>query len=162
MSNRIAMLFTITGASPAGASTTAQIGSVVDTATASGAVGGSGAGLDSVDDADVIAATLGGTGGTLDLVLQTSDDNVTFTDWMHFTQIAAAASAAFQRALSTHGVNQNPTAVGQGTATTLAATTTAGGPRRYIRLIGKTGTGNTAGATQTVTLYCRGAAKHAA
>ena len=159
MSNRTALTFTITGTSPSSA-TTAVIGSAIDTASADGA--GNGAGLEEVDSADIVVNTLGATGGTLDLVLQTSPDNVTFTDWVHLTQIAAAAAAAVQQAESTHSAASNPVAVGQGTNTVLAATTVAGGPERYIRLIGKGGASTTAGAVQTAKITVRGERKQAA
>lgn len=152
MGERAVITYTITGTSPA-APGSAVVGSAVDLSLLPG---GSGNGLDVIDDIDVIAATHGATGGVLDLVLQTSPDGVTYTDWMHFTQIAAAAGNAFQRAMSSHDAQQNPVAVGQGTTTALAATTTAGGPQRFIRLVAVAGASTTAGATQTITLMAKG------
>lgn len=151
------LTFTITGTSPSSA-TTATLGSVVDTSFVGGGSSG-GPGLDTVESLDVIVATLGATGGTLDLVLETSPDGITYTEHMHFVQIAAAATAAVQRGFSTRWGNLVPVAVGQGVNQVLAAATIAGAPERFLRVIAKGGASTTAGAVQTLTLIATGSRK---
>lgn len=153
----VAVTYTITGTSPSSA-TTATIGAVIDTFFLSGGTSGPG-GIDVIESLDVVAATLGATGGTLDLVIETSPDGVTYTEHMHFVQIAAAAPAAVQRGFSTRWGNIAPLAVGQGVNQVLAAATIAGAPQRFLRLIGKGGAGTSAGAAQTLTFVAAGSRK---
>ena len=147
--------YAISGNSPSTV-TTATVGSVIDTASADGA--GNGLGLDLVASIAVVYAGTGGTGGTLDLYLQTSPDNTTWTDLVHFAQIASG-TASKQRAVSSRWLTQNPAAVGQGTTPLLAASTAVGAPQRYLRLVAKTGTGTTAGAAQALTIIATGPRK---
>lgn len=108
------------------------------------------------------AVIQGATGGTLDIYLQrlvnrTSAGVETWADWIHFTQLAAGASAVQYTA----GPNADNTIneVGTGDATTatpaLAANTFVGGhPGRELRIVSVAGAGTSAGASQTI--YVRG------
>lgn len=151
--------YSITGTSPSSA-TTATLGSVVDTFFLLGGTSGP-PGLDVIESLDIIANTLGATGGTLDLVVETSPDGVTYTEHMHFVQVAAAAPAAVQRGFSTRWGNLVPVAVGQGTNQVLAAAAIAGAPQRFLRVIAKGGASTTAGAAQTFTIMASGSRKGA-
>jgi hypothetical protein len=102
-----------------------------------------------------IEATLqGATGGTLDVYIQTSpDQGVTWTDYIHFPQIAAAATAVTYRA--------NPNAwlgtinvVGKDLVPALAANTIAGGlPGDRLRVLYVAGSGTSAGALQKIRVF---------
>ena len=134
----ISKQFTITGTSPAAAST-AAISNPVH-------------GLNSFDFFTIDAAVLGATGGTLDLVLQRevgAPGSGVWADWCAFPQAAAAASVKYYTVAS--GTDKTITEVGRATTVVLAANTFVGGhPGDAVRLIGKAGTSTSAGAAQTV------------
>jgi hypothetical protein len=104
--------FVITGTSP-GSPSTAVVGSP--------ALFGSF--FEDVEAIDVLAVIQGATGGTLDLYLQTSPDGgTTWIDYVHFTQLAAAAAATTKRFGTTRHVQPALTAVGTGNSPALAST----------------------------------------
>lgn len=151
----IELTFTISGASPDAASTTAVIGEVVDFAMLPGTTQPTG--LEVVDDLDIVAAIQGGTGGSLDLFLQTSPDNVTWTDYAHFAQLAAGAVLGVKTFATTRQAQTaTMTTVGQNLTPLLAASTVVGSVARYMRLLAIAGAGTTAGAVQTITLVAHG------
>lgn len=131
-------LLTITGTSPASAST-AAIGSPIG-------------GLQIYDSLQIIAIIQGATGGTLDLYLQTSVDGSTWYDYAHFAQLAGAA-AQITRTITVARYQQQltATAIGSNLSPALAAGTFLGGTfGSRIRLIGTAGAGTSAGAVQTI------------
>jgi hypothetical protein len=103
----------------------------------------------------VVEATLqGATGGALDVYIQTSpDQGLTWSDWIHFPQIAAGAPAVTYRATPNPWPNSIQP-VGKGLTPSLAANQIVGGhPGDRIRLLFVAGTSTSAGATQTIKVY---------
>jgi hypothetical protein len=101
----------------------------------------------------IYAAIQGATGGTLDIYIQTSPDGgTTWTDYGHFTQLAAAASQIFRMvAFSKAGQQLTALTVGTGTSPALAANTFMGGDwGDRMRIVYVAGAGTTLGATQTI------------
>lgn len=103
-----------------------------------------------------IEATLqGATGGTLDVYVQVSyDGGVTWSDYVHFPQLAAAAGAV------TYGVSMSRSngdalaVVGKGTSPLLAAGDWRDGEwGDAARLLFVAGGGTSAGAAQTVKVF---------
>lgn len=137
-------LETITGTSPSSA-TTSAIATV--------------AGLLKYDAFTVDALLVGATGGTLDVTLQRKIDGVDlWVDWIHFAQLAAAASAV--KYTVSPALTNTITTVGQSTtaspaAATLTAGTCVGGhPGDQIRCIATGGAGTSAGAAITIYITC--------
>lgn len=134
-----AQTFTITGTSPATA-TTAAIGSVIN-------------GLLQFNHFNIHANVQGATGGTLNLRLQRQIADDVWSDWLSLPQLGAAAAAisyaaslasATTIAVVGGGSLASPTVV-------LAANTFVGGhPGDRLRLIGTGGASTSAGATQTI------------
>jgi len=137
--------FTLTGTSPASA-TTAAVGAAVG-------------GLDRFSFFEIDAIVIGGTGGTIDLYLQRQVDktNDIWLDWVHFPQVAAATTKRYTVSSIGNGsiveVGQMNTALSG--SLVLAANTCVGGhPGDAVRLVAVGGAGTSAGATQTVYLSC--------
>lgn len=146
----IRKLFTISGTSPAAAGT-AIVGSALR-------------GLEKFDWFTIDAALVGATGGTLDIYLQRQialDSEVTggvWADWLHFTQLAAAASAVkysvqtgADKTLSTvaHGTDASA-----GTPALSAAAFVGGHPGLAVRCVAVAGASTSAGAAVTIYLGC--------
>lgn len=108
-------------------------------------------------DSILVEATIAGAvGGVLDIYLQRKVADDTWTDWVHFTQVAAAASAVKFNACITSGP-QVPVLVGGGNDATpapaLAANTMVNTlPGGDVRIVAVAGVLTTAGASQTVSL----------
>lgn len=138
-------VFTLTATSPNAASTAAATGTQ-----------GEAWGLEAYDSFSVHGALQGATGGTLDVYVQRLVQAATdaggapiWEDWIHFTQLGAAA-AAVKYAVSPVSLNTIAT-VGQGTSPALAAGSSAGGhPGKACRLLFVAGASTSAGAVQTV------------
>lgn len=113
-------------------------------------------GLDLFHSAFLYAHLVGATGGVLDIFLQVSVDlGVTWTDYAHFPQIAAAA-AAIDRiwAISKSAQQITLQTVGIGTAPLLAANTIIGGDwGDRMRAVAVAGALTTAGAAQILKLF---------
>lgn len=110
---------------------------------------------------DIIADLVGATGGTLDVYLQKQIDQagtVKWVDWIHFAQLASAASAIrYSISTSSNTVSATPVAVGVGTTASpgvaLAAATFAGGlPTNTVRIVAVAGASTSAGAAIKITL----------
>lgn len=150
----IRQLFTITGTTPAAAST-AIVGSNVG-------------GLAAFDYFTIEAALIGATGGVLDLYLQRRVADASevaggvWADWLHFPQLGAAAGAIKYTARS--GVDTSIRVTGFGTDASggtpaLAANTLCGGhPGEVLRLVAVAGVSTSAGAA--VTIYITGGRMH--
>ncbi len=114
-------------------------------------------GLSNAVSVAVEATLQGNTGGVLDIYLQHSPDGgTTWYDWVHFAQVAAAASATTQWYVPAM-TNVNTT-IGKGTAgspgVALAANTYIGGhPLDAVRMVMVTGSGTTVGKSQIVKLH---------
>lgn len=134
--------FNISGTSPASA-VTAVVGSTVTD-------------LDHYESLEIVATLQGATGGTLDVYLQNnpSGDGVTWVDWAHFAQLAAAAPATtVAMAVSLASQQTTPTAVGTGLSPALASTGALGGTwGRNLRCVAKAGASTTAGAPISITI----------
>ncbi len=133
----------ITATSPAAAST------VVHTETFQG--------LDKYTWFMIDADLQGATGGTLDVYLQRKLATNVWRDWVHFTQLAAGASAVKYcvTPLSTNAIF----IVGGGTdaapGVALAANTNVGGhPGEIVRIVFVAGASTSAGAAQTIRIQC--------
>jgi len=146
----IRKLFTITGTSPASAST-AIVGSVV-------------LGLERYDWFTIDAALVGATGGTLDVYLQRRialDSEVTggvWADWLHLTQLASGASAikyslqtGSDKTISTVAFGTDASA---GTPVLSAASFVGGHPGQALRCVCVAGASTSAGAAVTIYLNC--------
>lgn len=108
-------------------------------------------------DAIAVEVTLtGATGGTLDVYLQVSHDYnpsaptaATWWDYMHFTQLAAAAAAVSYRV--DPALTNTVSTVGKGAVPALSAGTCAGGYwGDAVRVLFVAGAGTSAGASQTI------------
>lgn len=138
-------VFSITGTSPAAASTAA--------------VGNPAQSLLDYDWFSINATIIGGTGGTIDACLQYKIDSAgtdEWWDWVRFPQVAAATTTKF--VVEPQAPN-TITTVGSCTtaspAMTVAANTNVGGhPGFAVRLVVTAGAGTSAGATQTVKIRC--------
>lgn len=109
------------------------------------------------------AVLTGGTGGTLDVFIQTAFKSVTvapiWVDVVHFPQITAAAAAAgFAFTMTRFSPSTAAITAGLNTVSAtpaLPANTIVPGLLGYlVRVVYKTGVGNTAGAAQTILLHC--------
>lgn len=70
----------------------------------------------------ILATVTGGTGGTLDVVIETSpDEGVTWYEYWHIAQVAAATTATYRYAPA---LNDSPVQVGKNNATGSTLTTT--------------------------------------
>lgn len=146
----IRKLFTISGTSPAAAGT-AIVGNAIR-------------GLEKYDWFTIDAALVGATGGTLDIYLQRQialDSEVTggvWADWVHFTQLAAAASAVkyslqpgTDKTFSTVAYGTDASA---GTPVLSAASFVGGHPGLAVRCVAVAGASTSAGAAVTIYLGC--------
>jgi hypothetical protein len=132
-------IFTFSDTSPASASTAASAAVM--------------AGLAQYEWFSVDADLVGATGGTLDVYLQRLvGDPTTSTewrDWLHFPQLAAAASAIYYSAQT--GTTNTITSVGRNTAPVIAVNTFLGGhPGERLRVLYVAGASTSAGAAQLV------------
>lgn len=134
---------------------------VTDTtpAAASTAVGSVVGGLDEYPIIRVDASLVGATGGVLDVYLQRFVAPNVWADWVHFTQLAAGASAVKYTVIGAHGVSTSIATIGIGTdaspGVALANGTFAGGhPGKAIRAVYVAGASTSAGAA--VTFYVSG------
>lgn len=132
---------TLTGTSPSSA-TTAVSNSVA------------GGGMLTKAEGIVIDATLtGGTGGTLDVYLQRKIASDTWRDWVHFPQLAAAASKKYTLTIIGNGAGivevggGSDASPGVALAANTAVDVTPGGD---VRLVFVSGAGTSAGAAQTI------------
>jgi len=140
-----------------GATDSVAIGTLTDTSPAGASTIAAGAatltGLSAYENLTVFADITGGSGGTLNVFVQTSwDGGTTWTDWIAFPQASAGAALATYKA---HGALTGlVTTVGKALTPALAAGNVAGGYwGNMARLVYMTGSGNSAGATQTVVFY---------
>ena len=111
--------------------------------------------LSRYDQICVAFTTLGATGGTLDIYIQNSpDDGISWNDWAHPLQIAAAAGAAsFDVPMFTRTSFQAVT-IGTGLTPALAAGAGVGShPGDRMRVVFVAGAGTTAGAVQTIKVW---------
>jgi hypothetical protein len=136
------LIGTISQTSPASAST------AVSTASVSG--------LANFDEVLVEADLVGATGGTLDVYIQRKLSNDLWRDWVHFTQLTAAAPAV--KYSVRHGLGSGITTVGGGTdaspGVALAAAASVGGhPGETVRLVFVAGVSTSAGAAIAVRFY---------
>lgn len=133
-------LFTISGTSPASAST-AVVGSPI-------------VGLGGFIGFRIVSELVGATGGTLDIYLQWSpDDGTTWFDYVHFTQLAAGAAAIKYNTNSGLSL-ATITTVGKGTSPALAANTATGGLiGDQLRCLAVAGASTSAGAAVAITVY---------
>lgn len=109
---------------------TVQLHTISDTspAAASTAAGDILLGLGRYDALQITAELVGATGGTLDVYLQTSPDGGTsWYDYIHFPQLAAAASAVKYMVNVPQAGATGITVVGKDTTPALAANTVVGG-----------------------------------
>lgn len=133
-------IFTITGTSPASAST-AIVGDVQQT-------------LLDYDQFTIDAALVGATGGVLDVYLQRQVTANVWADWLHFPQLTAGAAAVNYTAVA--GYDKVIVAVGNGTDASagtpaLAANTFVGGhPGQAVRCVAVAGVSTSAGAAITI------------
>jgi hypothetical protein len=101
-----------------------------------------------------VATVTGATGGALDVYVQHSPDGVTWYDYIHFTQAAAAASAVTYFYSPTVD-NDSIVAIGKNTTPALAANTAVGGPWfDQLRVLYVAGASTSAGAAQVVNVLC--------
>lgn len=114
-------------------------------------------GLGSFKSLFIYAALTGATGGALDVYLQVSPDfGVTWVDYAHYVQIAAAATVAKKAfTVSRYGQQTTVTTVGAGTTASpgvaLAANTVIGGEfGDRIRVVSVAGASTSAGAAQVI------------
>jgi hypothetical protein len=102
------------------------------------------------------ATITGGTGGPLDVLIEHSPDGVDWYEYVHFTQVSAAAVKTYVAAPAVNAASVNVGKNGldgsaQGTTMTLTAGTVAGGQwfdKMRVRYVA--GTSTSAGATQVV------------
>ncbi len=106
-----------------------------------------------------VASLIGATGGTLDVYIQHSPDNVTWYDYAHFPQLAAAAGAVYY-SLSP-ALNNVITTIGAPTATAATATPAiaagacAGGHWfEWLRVVYVAGVSTSAGAVTSIKVLC--------
>lgn len=137
--------FIITGTSPATATTSiasAAPGLVTD--------------LDEFEWFTWTAVLTGATGGALDVYLQRRLTGNVWADWIHFTQIAAAAAAVTYTGdsncantyMAATGVSTDSAA----TPALVANTVACAHPGERVRLVMVSGAGTSAGAAQTIYL----------
>jgi len=112
-----------------------------------------GDGLREYDWFTVDATLTGATGDTLDIYLQRSPDNgSTWIDWLHFPQLAAAASA-ISHTIDSGSIETGPVTVGTGTSVALAAGAfSCRHPGTSVRVLFVGGATTSAGAAQVITL----------
>lgn len=147
--------YTFSETSPAAAGTAASSNAI--SAVAASYPAGVAAPLDDYDALDITAVLKGATGGTLDVYIQTSlDGGVTWTDSVHFPQLAAGASQVIYRTSITHlaqPTSAAPVVVGQGLNPALAVNVSVqGGWGDRARLVMVAGSGTSAGAVVSVTV----------
>lgn len=133
-------LFTITGTTPASAST--AVGAVVS-------------GLDRFDAFSIDADLIGATGGVLDVYLQRKITDNVWRDWLHFTQLTAGNAAVRYSVSTSPGIANTIVAVGTGTDSAatpaLAANTFIGGhPGNFVRAVYVAGASTSAGAAVSI------------
>lgn len=102
----------------------------------------------------IFANIQGATGGTLDIYIQVSPDGgTTWVDYIHYSQLAAAAAAIQRLVTVTKGTNSGaaPVTVGINATPALAANTVVGGDfGDRLRVVAVSGAGTSAGALQTI------------
>lgn len=130
-------------------------------AAASTVVGGVVSGLGNYQFVRIDAALVGATGGTLDVYLQRLIKPGSWTDWIHFAQLLAGASAVNYSAIAWHGLSTTITTSNRGTDSTpsvsLAAATFLGGhPGDVVRAVYVAGVSTSAGAAISIDLCCSG------
>jgi hypothetical protein len=140
-------VFTIADTTPAAASTVA--GTVVS-------------GLGDYQFVRIDAHLVGATGGTLDVYLQRQITANAWSDWIHFAQLASAASAVNYSAIAWHGLSTTITTSNRGSDATpsvsLGAATFLGGhPGDVVRAVYVAGASTSAGAAIEIDLVCWGA-----
>lgn len=121
---------------------------------APGTVAGAVQTLGGLESLSVTAELVGATGGVLDVYLQDSNDGINFTDYAHFAQLGAAASAVVKRFTVSRGAQQATiTTVGRNLSPALAANTVVGGNfGKFVRMLYVAGASTTAGAVLNFTL----------
>ncbi len=131
---------TVTGTSPASAST-AALGLPV-------------MGLARFSQLKVVASLLGATGGVLDVYLQwTPDAGTTWYDYAHFTQLTNGNAAVIQTCGFGFG-STTPTTIGTALVPALAAGTCVGGSwGDGLRVVCVAGSGTSAGAALSIKFY---------
>lgn len=137
--------FVLTGTSPAAAGTV--VGPVSDGVTQC---------IADYTSMRVEASLQGATGGALDVYLQVSyDQGVSWTDFAHFSQLAAGAAAIKYAFTSSRNVGDGAIVTpGKDTSPTLAANTVrAGDWGSMIRVLFVAGVGTSAGAAQSIKFY---------
>lgn len=104
--------------------------------------------LDDALSVDVVVQIGSPVGGTLDCYVQSSLDELTWTDCVHFPQSAAGAAAVNYRCALTFSpqpASAAPVVVGQGTSPALAANTVVQGPwGSRLRMVFVAGAGTSA------------------
>jgi hypothetical protein len=132
------------------------LGVITATSPATETVAASTATISSLSDFSwlvFVAELQGATGGTLDVYIQGKLAD-TWYDWGHFTQLAAAASAA-KYAVQPQA-NNGAVAIGSGTSPAIAEGTFLGGyPGDEVRLVFSAGASTSAGAAQTLKVFGR-------
>jgi hypothetical protein len=133
-------LFVMTNTSPASAST--AVGAQTIT------------GLDDYDWFEVDGYLQGATGGTLDVYIQRKVATDTWVDWIHFSQLAAAA-AAIKQHVPPNGTLSGITTIGGGSDATPGVALAAGSacgchPGDALRMVFVAGAGTSVGASQTL------------
>ncbi len=134
--------------------------SVTSPAAASTVVSTSLGGLGKYDTIRVDAKLVGATGGALDVYIQRKLATDVWADWIHYTQLAAAA-ASISYSLNSDYVPASIGTVGIGSdaspGVVLAAGTTVGGhPGETIRLVFVAGASTSAGAALLFYFTCFG------
>lgn len=116
--------------------------------------------LDRYSYCTISARLAGATGGTLDVYIQSSNNNGaagSWTDAIHFTQLAAAAGAIGYVATLGHGTGGTaPIVVNSidGTPVLAAGVVVPHSLGNNLRPVFVAGAGTSAGATITITAYC--------
>lgn len=128
-------------------------------ASASTVVGPTITGLDLYAACVVQTGLRGATGGVLDVVLQSSASGGAAGGWFdmgHYTQIAAAAALAGSVGTFAKGFAQAPTAINtvDGTPVLAAGTHLTSALGGAIRVVYVAGASTSAGAAETINLYC--------
>lgn len=111
-------------------------------------------GLARFDAFTIDAALQGATGDTLDVYLQREIDS-TWVDWMHFAQLADAASA-IRYTVDSASVADGAIVVGSGTSPVLTAgKLSCAHPGDAVRVVFVAGASTSAGAAQTIKITGR-------
>lgn len=141
--------FDLSGTSPAAASTVASKEVT---------------GLNAFTTLRLDAVILGATGGTLDVYIQRKVAANVWVDWVHFTQLAAAAAAVtysltFVAAQSASLATATTAGTDSTPAPAIAASIVAIHPGNHVRVVYVAGAGTSAGAAQSIALLGMGPTK---